>query len=110
MKAHEILERLPELGVSEKKTHSSSIDEDVAIRLRRLYGVETPEEAPGSDGFGDAAPEFERHETGGAQPALEAAPMLTDEGAPAGGTATATHEEHAPMTGPRTPLAEEAKA
>jgi translation initiation factor IF-2 len=40
VKAHEILERLPELGVTEKKTHSSSIDEDVAIRLRRLYGQE----------------------------------------------------------------------
>src|ERR1051326_9286518 len=43
VKAHEILDRLPELGVSEKKTHSSSIDEDVAIKLRRLYGFETPE-------------------------------------------------------------------
>jgi translation initiation factor IF-2 len=38
VKAHEILERLPELGVSEKKTHSSSIDEDVALKLRHLYG------------------------------------------------------------------------
>ena len=36
VKAHEILDRLPELGVTEKKTHSSSIDEDVAIKLRRL--------------------------------------------------------------------------
>src|SRR5262249_41874223 len=40
VKAHEILDRLPELGVTEKKTHSSSIDEDVAIKLRRLYGFE----------------------------------------------------------------------
>src|SRR5215831_10601362 len=47
VKAHEILERLPELGVTEKKTHSSSIDEDVAIRLRALYGFDSPEgEAP----------------------------------------------------------------
>src|SRR5437763_8716347 len=54
VKAHEILDRLPELGVTEKKTHSSSIDEDVAIKLRRLYGFPTPEdgeeEAPGRDG------------------------------------------------------------
>src|SRR4026209_2310784 len=42
VKAHEILDRLPELGVTEKKTHSSSIDEDVAIKLRRLYGFEGP--------------------------------------------------------------------
>jgi translation initiation factor IF-2 len=43
VKAHEILDRLPELGVTEKKTHSSSIDEDVAIRLRRLYGLDVPD-------------------------------------------------------------------
>ena len=30
-----ILDMLPELGVQEKKTHSSSIDEDVALELRR---------------------------------------------------------------------------
>jgi translation initiation factor IF-2 len=44
VKAHEILDRLPELGVTEKKTHSSSIDEDVAIKLRRLLTGESPEE------------------------------------------------------------------
>jgi translation initiation factor IF-2 len=44
VKAHEILDRLPELGVAEKKTHSSSIDEDVAIRLRRLLGREVPDQ------------------------------------------------------------------
>src|SRR5438552_18327840 len=38
-----ILELLPELGVHEKKTHSSSIDEDVAIVLReRLTGSGGP--------------------------------------------------------------------
>jgi translation initiation factor IF-2 len=46
VKAHEILDRLPELGVTEKKTHSSSIDEDVAIRLRRLYGQDVPDLDP----------------------------------------------------------------
>ncbi|HEY1338621.1 MAG TPA: translation initiation factor IF-2 N-terminal domain-containing protein, partial [Bryobacteraceae bacterium] len=46
VKAHEILDRLPELGVTEKKTHSSSIDEDVAIKLRRLYGHDVPEFEP----------------------------------------------------------------
>jgi len=38
VKAHELLEKLPELGVTEKKTHSSSIDEDVAEKLRRIFG------------------------------------------------------------------------
>ncbi|MGA8596400.1 MAG: translation initiation factor IF-2 N-terminal domain-containing protein, partial [Bryobacteraceae bacterium] len=34
-----ILDLLPEFGVSEKKTHSSSIDEDVALSVRhRLFG------------------------------------------------------------------------
>ena len=43
VKAHEILELLPELGVQEKKTHSSSIDEDVAVKLRRHYGFDVPD-------------------------------------------------------------------
>ena len=47
VKAHEILDRLPELGVQEKKTHSSSIDEDVAIKLRRLYGFPVSEDEGG---------------------------------------------------------------
>ena len=36
-----IIDMLPELGVQEKKTHSSSVDEDVALELRqRLVGGE----------------------------------------------------------------------
>src|SRR5437667_11557829 len=53
VKAHEILDRLPELGVAEKKTHSSSIDEDVAIKLRRLYGFDSPDLEPGSEDEAD---------------------------------------------------------
>ena len=49
VKAHEILDRLPELGDAEKKTHSSSIDEDVAIKLRRLYGFDAPDMQPESE-------------------------------------------------------------
>src|SRR5438445_8699132 len=40
VKSHLILELLPELGVSEKLTHSSSIDEDVADKLRVRFGIE----------------------------------------------------------------------
>src|SRR5580658_349444 len=37
--SHSIIDMLPELGVSEKKTHSSSIDEPVALIIReRLQG------------------------------------------------------------------------
>src|SRR5215813_14586721 len=56
VKAHEILDRLPELGVTEKKTHSSSIDEDVAIKLRRLYGFDVPDAEPEEAADEEAAP------------------------------------------------------
>src|SRR3979490_801418 len=40
VKPNRILELLPELGVQEKKTHSSSIDEDVAVIVKqRLDGT-----------------------------------------------------------------------
>jgi translation initiation factor IF-2 len=42
VKSREILEKLPELGITEKMTHPSSIDEDVALKLRRLFGLEEP--------------------------------------------------------------------
>jgi translation initiation factor IF-2 len=43
----DIVALLPQFGVTEKKTHSSSVDEDVADRIRRHFGilVERPEEA-----------------------------------------------------------------
>ncbi len=41
-----IIEMLPELGVQEKKTHSSSVDEDVALELkRRLVDPDAPPRA-----------------------------------------------------------------
>jgi translation initiation factor IF-2 len=39
VKPNRILELLPEFGVEEKKTHSSSIDEDVAIAIKQKLGV-----------------------------------------------------------------------
>jgi len=54
VKAHELLDKLPELGVTEKKTHSSSIDEDVADELRRIFG-------------GAGAPRAEQPSSNGAQ-------------------------------------------
>src|SRR6266542_258044 len=54
VKAHEILDRLPELGVTEKKTHSSSIDDDVALQLRHLLGH--PAEAGAPEEYGPAEP------------------------------------------------------
>jgi hypothetical protein len=56
VKAHEIIDRLPELGVMEKKTHSSSIDEDVAIKLRRIFGHEVPDELGVAGSAGTVTP------------------------------------------------------
>src|ERR1035441_4328857 len=62
IKANLILDLLPELGVTEKKTHSSSIDEDVAekLRLRFMGSGYTPR----TNGAGSSLeePEFEEHE------------------------------------------------
>src|ERR1700704_4175583 len=52
VKSHLILELLPDLGVSEKVTHSSSIDEDVADKLRVRFGIE-----PVGSGNGPSAAE-----------------------------------------------------
>ena len=41
VKPNVILDLLPELGVHDKKTHSSSLDDDVALQIReRLVGGE----------------------------------------------------------------------
>ncbi|MGH9789319.1 MAG: translation initiation factor IF-2 N-terminal domain-containing protein, partial [Candidatus Acidiferrales bacterium] len=40
VKAKAILDYLPELGVAEKKTHSSSIDSDVADKVRAYFRAE----------------------------------------------------------------------
>src|SRR5579884_3818672 len=40
VKPQRILDALPELGVAEKKTHSSSLDDDVADLVRRHFGAD----------------------------------------------------------------------
>src|SRR6476619_333025 len=39
VKAKVILDILPEVGVTEKKTHSSSIEEDAAVRVRKHFSA-----------------------------------------------------------------------
>jgi translation initiation factor IF-2 len=41
VKSREVIDKLHELGIAEKVTHSSSIDEDMADQLRRYYAGET---------------------------------------------------------------------
>ncbi len=55
VKAHELLDKLPELGVTEKKTHSSSIDDDVAEKLRQIFGGVGGQRSESSSSNGSAA-------------------------------------------------------
>jgi len=41
VKSREVIDKLHELGIAEKVTHSSSIDEDMADKLRRYYAGDT---------------------------------------------------------------------
>jgi translation initiation factor IF-2 len=81
VKAHEILDRLPELGVTEKKTHSSSVDEDVAIKLRRLFGFDVPEDGTEVMVDSPAAPDVAAEPEYPAE--VESAPPLAVESKPA---------------------------
>jgi translation initiation factor IF-2 len=81
VKAHEILDRLPELGVSEKKTHSSSIDEDVAIKLRRVFGFDVPDAEPSEPESAELEPVEAAPEASTAAKTPEAQPVAkTEEG------------------------------
>ena len=62
IKANLLIDLLPEYGVTEKKTHSSSIDEDVAEKLRvRFRGSGIIPEANGAGSVVEE-PEVEEHE------------------------------------------------
>ena len=50
VKPQRILELLPELGVAEKKTHSSSVDDDVVNKVRGYYGLAPLESGHSSHG------------------------------------------------------------
>src|SRR5450432_2162864 len=85
VKAHEILELLPELGVAEKKTHSSSIDEDVAIKLRQHYGQDIPDYVhdPNADDSASEAHEETQGEEGyETPPTTSAVPVAPKSAAP----------------------------
>src|SRR5579862_7061549 len=90
IKAQELIDKLPELGVTEKKTHSSSIDEDVAEKLRLRFGgasytprpngaggaVEEPEVEEPEDHREEEAALPERTEPATGQPQEKAAPTV----------------------------------
>src|SRR5690242_9395765 len=99
VKAHELLEKLPELGVTEKKTHSSSIDDDVAEKLRRIFkgGADAGERPAPADSNGAQAVALEEP---GTEPTEE-----PEAEAPALAAARETHEaveEKLPRVAPQT--------
>ncbi len=78
--SHAIIDMLPELGVTEKKTHSSSIDEPVAEIIRQRVqggaGAAMRREADTSVAVAEPEP-IERHE----QPARHEPPVAQQPGA-----------------------------
>jgi internalin A len=91
VKAHEILDLLPELGVAEKKTHSSSVDWQTAVALRRRYselspGWEIGQHLVGTDyDVGPADPRailtyYFANRAGGSRPLREAKLILVGRG------------------------------
>ncbi len=78
-----IIDMLPELGVHEKKTHSSSIDEEVAIELkRRLHGPDSGPLLTRSESSNGHSREFDdEHETHEEEhvPEAEAAEAVADQ-------------------------------
>src|SRR5580698_5713289 len=64
VKSREVIDKLHELGIAEKVTHSSSIDEDKADQLRRYYSGESHAPLPAAtrrNGSGAAVEEHEEH-------------------------------------------------
>ena len=69
VKSKEIIDALPEMGILEKLTHSSSLDDDLVYRIRKHFGFEVgePPQPPGRDEH--AAPAVEaRHEAEAPKP------------------------------------------
>jgi translation initiation factor IF-2 len=62
VKSREVIDKLHELGIAEKVTHSSSIDEDKAETLRRYYRGEDISVATAPSRNGSAAVGLERQE------------------------------------------------
>ncbi len=57
VKPHAIIEVLPELGISEKKTHSSSLEDDQALLVRRRLGGEAAVEEAARRGPSEFEPD-----------------------------------------------------
>jgi translation initiation factor IF-2 len=116
VKPNKILELLPELGVQEKKTHSSSIDEDVALEIKKRFGFSAESENGGrrySESGGTAVAEEEEELPEEAAPPAElessaaepAGPAPPQQAKPEPAQAAATEEPGTPgQTRPALPI------
>src|SRR5271165_5149132 len=96
VKPNVILETLAELGIADKKTHSSSLDDDVALQVRqRVHG----------EAGGPSAPAVSRHEEAAPEP-VRAQPLHK----PAAPRTEAPVVEHAVKEAPEAKPVEEAPA
>ena len=93
VKSSKVIEKLSEFGLAEKVTHSSSIDDDMADRLRRYYGGDASQanetqrrnRSGSSTSVLDGEPETEQHdEPGHHEPAPPVAAAKPMEAKPAG--------------------------
>jgi translation initiation factor IF-2 len=120
VKSREVIEKLHELGVDEKVTHSSSIDDDTADKLRRYYAgdgsvrvrpprasseFEHDEDSEHAWSPGDKAPEDKATEapvTAAVAPPVVVAPVVeTAEKAPAAKAAAEKAPAEKPPVAPR---------
>jgi translation initiation factor IF-2 len=105
IKAHEILDKLPDFGVTEKKTHSSSVDEDVAIKLRHFFAGGGRSSAEGNGHVAVAeppveepqeAPELEAPAATSAQAPVAEQEKVADEAAPSAPATAEAAQENVP--------------
>src|SRR5580700_9562735 len=78
VKSREVIDKLHELGIAEKITHSSSIDEDKADQLRRYYSGESHAPLPAASQRNGSGAAVEEHDAEApARPRPEKKPRLT---------------------------------
>src|SRR5216684_4078896 len=97
VKSHLILELLPDMGVTEKVTHSSSIDEDVADKLRVHFGLEP---------IGNREVSHEEGNGHGPAIAVEEPPEKVVESSPAPPVSEVEREPSKPESAPEPPVVE----
>ncbi|HSB13137.1 MAG TPA: translation initiation factor IF-2 [Bryobacteraceae bacterium] len=97
VKPNKLLDLLPQFGITEKKTHSSSLEDDIANKLRRYFGllVEEPVEAEPEITPREMAPE-----TGPSVEAIEQTTARTDTPTETQPTTVAPVESLAPTAVP----------